>query len=129
MAPDAVVSQALGPAAHSFQAVRTPDLEMCAVVEDESEDPLTIFRIHGSLNAGDIPGVPGQATGIVIDATPVDGIGDSAALIHLQASDGALLSLRVQRGDNVYAFIAKDALDSQPKLFALAQAVIANLRP
>jgi hypothetical protein len=71
---------------------------------------------------------PGQTVtlpGYVISA--VNGVGDAAVWIKAQSDSGAYDdSLLVQRGNDVFAFGAPDAPDTQTKLKNLAQAVLTN---
>jgi hypothetical protein len=48
-------------------------------------------------------------------------------LVRLQVDDAVLLSLRVQHGTEVFAFMTKDSADAQARLIALAKAVLENL--
>ena len=59
-----------------------------------------------------------------IERTPVDEIGDSAVLLRIPVDDQMLVSLRVQRGDDVYAFNAADAPETPDRLITLAKAVL-----
>jgi hypothetical protein len=126
IAPDAVIAQALGPSASGVQAFATPTLSSCAV-RDSAAETITIFRISGPPDTDDLPTGPGDASNVVLERTPVDGVGDSALLIRLQTGEGILTSLRVQRGGEVFAFMTKDGPDVPARLTALAQAVLASL--
>jgi hypothetical protein len=66
----------------------------------------------------------GPTGGTCTEATPVDGIGDSAVLLRMLADDQTLVCLRVQRGDDVYEFDATDAPDTPDRLCTLAKAVL-----
>jgi len=59
-----------------------------------------------------------------IETKPVAGIGDSAVLLRISIDDQTLVSLRVQRGDDVYAFNGADAPETPDRLFSLAKAVL-----
>lgn len=59
-----------------------------------------------------------------IETTPVDGIGDSAVLLRIPVDDQILVSLRVQRGADEYAFNAADAPETPDRLITLAKAVV-----
>lgn len=59
-----------------------------------------------------------------IERTPVSGIGNSAVLLRIPVDDQILVSLRVQRGDDEYAFNAPDAPDTPERLVTLAKAVL-----
>ena len=77
------------------------------------EEPCAVHRIF------DREGAPPA-----IDTTPVDDIGDSAVLLRLRVEDQTLVSLRVQRGDDVYTFNAADAPDTSDRLITIAKAVL-----
>jgi hypothetical protein len=61
-----------------------------------------------------------------IESTPVGGIGDSAVLLRIPVDDQMLVSLRVQRGDDVYAFNGADAPETPDRLLTLAKAVLGS---
>jgi hypothetical protein len=65
-----------------------------------------------------------------VQVTPVDGFGDQAVFLSIPVGDGGtVISLRVQRGAEIYAFNTQDAPDAQAKLIAVGTAVLANLTP
>jgi hypothetical protein len=135
IASDDVLAQALGPAAHGVQAFSVPGLESCSVSQgdDANAAGITILHVSGPMTPQDLGAPIGPAGGAgpapdQIQRTPVDGIGDSALLLKIPVGDaGVLVSLRVQRGADVYAFNTQDAADAPARLTALAQAVLASL--
>ena len=122
--PCSIVSDAVIAPAHAIQSVNVPGLESCAV-QDGTATPITILHISGPIDPADMAG-QGQASGPppAIERTQVDGIGDSAVLLRIPVDDETLVSLRVQRGDDVYAFNGADAPETPDRLFALAKAVL-----
>lgn len=119
--PDAAIAPA-----RTIQSINVPGLESCAV-QDGAATPLTIMHISGPIDPADMA-VEGQASGPppAIDRTPVDGIGDSAVLLRIHVDDQTLVSLRVQRGDDVYAFNGPDAPETPDRLITLARAVLSG---
>jgi hypothetical protein len=115
--------------AHAIQSVNVPGLESCAV-QDGAATPITIMHISGPIDPADVAG-QGQASGPppAIERTPVDGIGDSAVLLRIPVDDQTLVSLRVQRGEDVYAFNGADEPETPGRLFALAKVVLAGVTP
>ena len=86
-----------------------------------------MLHITGPIDPADMAD-QGQASGAAppIGRTPVDGIGDSAVLLRIPVDDQTLVSLRVQRGDDVYAFNGADAPDTPDRLITLAKAVLGS---
>jgi hypothetical protein len=126
-ASDDVVSQALGSPTHAVQGIELPDLQTCAVIDPSGGSPLSMFKIDSSSDSLTDAGLPGSdvstpPTPVQVD--PVDGIGDSAAYLHLAIDDKTMLSLRVQVGTIVYAFNAPDTADAPAKLMTLGKAVL-----
>jgi hypothetical protein len=119
-----MVSDAVIAPARAFQSVNVPGLESCAV-QDGAATPITILHISGPIDPADIAD-QGQGSGAApaIERTPVDGIGDSAVLLRLPVDDQTVVSLRVQRGDDVYAFNGADAPETPNRLLSLAKAVL-----
>jgi hypothetical protein len=139
LAPDAVLAPALGPAAHGVQGLDAPGLESCAVGEADHPS-IAIYHLSGPFAPGDLtapigpdaaapqtesPGQPGSG----VQVTPVDGLGDPAVLLTIPAGpDGTpVLSLRVQHGADVFAFLTPDAPDGPARLLAVARVVLTNL--
>lgn len=123
--PCGIVSEAAIAPAHAIETVNVPGLESCAV-EDGAATAITILRISGPTDpAADMAG-QGQGFGAApaIERTPVDGIGDSAVLLRIPVDDQTVVSLRVQRGDDVYAFNGADAPETPDRLITLAKAVL-----
>jgi hypothetical protein len=119
--PDAVIAPA-----HAFETVKVPGLESCAV-QDGDASVITVLHISGPIDPGDVAGegLPSSAP-TSIDTRPVDGIGDSAVLLRIPVDDQTLVSLRVQRGDDVYAFNTADAPETPDRLFSLAKTVLGS---
>jgi hypothetical protein len=111
--------------AHAFQAFKIPSVESCAV-DDGVSNPISILHISGALDPDDV-NVPGAASAAAppIETTPIDGLGDSAKVLRFMLDEGVLVSLRVQRGSEVFAFNTEDAPDAQSRLTALATTVLA----
>lgn len=89
----------------------------CALIPDG------LIHITGSIDLSDtsLPGGPEPP----IERTPVDGIGDSALLLRISVENtDVLVSLRVQRGNEVFAFNTADAPDARDRLIALARVVL-----
>jgi len=122
--PCSMVSDAAIAPAHAIETVNVPGLESCAV-QDGAATPITILHISGPIDPADIAD-QGQAPGAAppIETTPVDSIGDSAVLLRIPVDDETLVSLRVQRGDDVYAFNGADAPETPDRLISLAKAVL-----
>jgi len=122
--PCGIVSDAVIAPAHAIETVNVPGLESCAV-QDGAATPITILHISGPIDPADMAG-EGQTSGAApaIESTPVGGIGDSAVLLRIPVDDETLVSLRVQRGDDVYAFNGADAPDTPERLVTLAKAVL-----
>ena len=148
LAPDTVLVPVLGPSAHGVQGLAMPGLESCSVRE-ATHPSIAIYHISGPFEPGDLtaplgpdqtgtPGTPRDADpgaeapdrqGPGVQVTPVGGLGDGALFLTIPVGpDGApLLSLRVQRGADVFAFNTPDAPDGQARLMAVARAVLTNL--
>lgn len=122
--PCSIVSDAVIAPARAIQSVNVPGLESCAV-QDGAATPMTIMHISGPIDPADMGG-DGEASGASppIESTPVDGIGDSAVLLRIPVDDETLVSLRVQRGHDVYAFNGADAPETPDRLITLAKAVL-----
>jgi hypothetical protein len=126
-ASDDVVSQALGTPTRAIQGLDDPDLQTCAVINPGGGSPLSIFKINAqavdSLTEG-LPGADGAAPTPPVQVDPVGGLGDSAAYLHIPVAGDTMLSLRVQVGDTVYAFNAKETADAPAMLMSLGKAVL-----
>jgi hypothetical protein len=126
-ASDDVVSQALGTPSRAIQGLDDPDLQTCAVINPSGGSPLSIFKINASavdsMTAG-LPGADGSAPTQPVQVDPVGGLGDSAAYLHIPVDGDTMLSLRVQVGDTVYAFNAKETADAPATLMSLGKAVL-----
>jgi len=122
--PCGMVSDAVIAPAHAIETINVPGLESCAV-QDGAATPITILHISGPVDPADMDG-QGQPPDAVppIEITPVDGIGYSAVLLRIPVDDQTLVSLRVERGDDVYAFNTADAPDTPDRLITLAKAVL-----
>jgi hypothetical protein len=122
--PCTIVSDAVIAPAHAIQGLDAPGVESCAV-QDAAGAPIAIFHISGPIDPDDIavrgtvPAAPAP-----IESMPVDGIGDSAVLVRVTIGDKVLVSLRVQHGDDVFAFNAADSPETPDRLVALAKAVL-----
>lgn len=125
--PCSFVSDAVIAPAHAIETVRAPGLESCAV-QDGAATPITILHISGPIDPADFVD-ESEASGAPppIERTPVDGIGDSALLLRIPVDDQTLVSLRVQRGDDVYAFNTADAPETPARLITLAKAVLGGV--
>jgi hypothetical protein len=120
----AIVSDAMIAPAHAIQGLNAPGLESC-VVRGGTGRSIAIYHITGPVDPDDIamPG-PLPATLASTESVPVAGIGDSAVLQRGTIDGKALVSLRVQRADEVFAFIADDASETPDRLLVLAKAVL-----
>jgi hypothetical protein len=145
VASDTVVSQALGPTAHSMGGLASgTGLDICAVtVGAQVISLMHIANATGpALNTSDAqamfdamsaagPTAPGGGAGAaatLVQTTPVSGVGDAAVLMLLQQPGvGSFQSLIVQHGSDVFSFNTDDSTDAQTQLVALATAVLANL--
>jgi hypothetical protein len=123
-APCSLVLDAVIAPAHAIETVKVPGFESCAV-QDGAATPITILHISGPIDPADVTD-QGQGPGAAppIESTPVGGIGDSAVLLRIPVDDETLVSLRVQRGDDVYAFNGADAPETPDRLLSLAKAVL-----
>jgi hypothetical protein len=134
LAPDAVLAKALGPSAHGIQGLTAPDLESCGVAA-AGKPNISIFHITIGSDPEDLtaPIGPTQDAGAdqpaqVVQVTPVDGFGDQAVFIAIPVGDaGTVISLRVQRGAEIYAFNTRDAPEAQATLMEVGRAVLDNL--
>lgn len=125
--PCGIVSDAVIAPAHAIESVNVPGLESCAV-QDGAATPLSILHISGPIDPADMAD-EGEGSGAPppIERTPVAGIGDSAVLLRIPVDDQTLLSLRVQRGDDVYAFNGPDTPGTPDRLINLARAVLSGM--
>jgi hypothetical protein len=124
--PCSFVSDAVIAPAHAIQSVNVPGLESCAV-QDGAASPITIMHISGPIDPADLAG-EGETSGAAppIESTPVDGIGDSAVLLRIPVDDQTVVSLRVQRGQDVYAFNGADLPETPDRLISLAKAILSG---
>jgi len=128
-ASDDVVSQALGAPAHVIQAIESPDLQTCAVLNPNGGSPVSLFKINAQsdlLADAQLPGSDGAGPTNPVQVEPVSGLGDSAVYLHLAVDTDTMLSLRVQVGTTVYAFNAEDTPDAPATLLALGKAVLSQ---
>ena len=125
--PCGIVSDAAIAPAHAIETINVPGLESCAV-QDGAATPMIVLHISGPIDPADMAG-EGQASGAAppIERTPVAGIGDSAVLLRIPVDDQTLVSLRVHRGDDVYAFNGPDAPETPDRLITLAKAVLGGV--
>src|SRR5262249_8783346 len=108
-APDAVLAQALGPSTRGVQGLTAPGLESCGVAT-AGQPTISIYHITGGLDPDDLTAPIGTAQdgaadqpSANVEVTPVAGFGDQAVFLTIPIGEaGTLLSLRVQRGDEVY---------------------------
>lgn len=121
--PCGMVADAAVAPARAVQGFNIPSMQSCAV-DDGASTPITILHITGPIDTTgvSIPGAPAAAA--AIESTPVDGFGDSAVLLRIPVGEGTLVSLRVQRGAEVYAFNSDDAPDTPDRLMSLARIVL-----
>jgi hypothetical protein len=134
LAPDAVLAQALGPSAHGIQGLTAPGLESCGVTA-AGQPTISIYHITGGLDPQDLTTPIGPAqdgdsdqSATNVQVTPADGLGDQAAFLTIDVGEaGTLLSLRVQRGAEIYAFNTRDAPEAQATLLQVGKAVLDNL--
>jgi hypothetical protein len=143
IAPDPVVSQALGPTAQSLGGTSGAGLDFCAIsVGTEMISLVHLANAAGpALSTADAQSVASELTAVgpaggagagasaqLIQTTPVSGVGDAAVLMLMQQPGvGTFQSLIVQHGTDVFSFNTSDSTDAQAQLTALASAVLANL--
>jgi hypothetical protein len=120
-----MVSDAVIAPAHAIQGLNAPGLESCAV-QDDAAAPIAIYHISGPLDPDDssAPGPLAAALASNSESVAVAGIGDSAVLQRGTIAGKAVVSLRVQRADEVFAFIAEDSPGTADRLTALAKVVL-----
>jgi hypothetical protein len=124
MLPDVLLAQALGPGARAHQGLSIPgNLETCAIADGSGQASISVFHISGGFDADSVPAAP-SSSGVDVEVTPAGGVGDSAMYLLIKLDDGPLLSLRVQRGSDVYAFNTQDSPGARDRLMALAQATL-----
>ena len=136
LAPDAVLAQALGPTAHGIQGLTAPGLESCGVAA-AGQPTISIYHITGGVDPDDLtapigPGQDGAADQPTakVQVTPADGVGDQAVFLTISVGEaGTLLSYRVQRGAEIYAFNTRDAPEARSTLIEVGKAVLDNLSP
>jgi hypothetical protein len=136
LAPDAVLAQALGPSAHGIQGLTAPGLESCGITA-AGQPTISIYHITVGSDPEDLTAPIGPAQDGAADqspanvqVTPADGFGDQAVFLSIPVGEaGTLLSLRVQRGSEIYAFNTRDAPDAQATLMGVGKAVLDNLGP
>jgi hypothetical protein len=116
------VSDAAIAPARAIQSIYVPGMESCAVLDDSGDADTSILHITGPIDTTGLP--TDDASAAAIESTPVDGFGGSAMLLRIPVDDATLLSLRVQRGDEVFGFNTKDGPDSASRLLTLAQKVL-----
>jgi hypothetical protein len=134
LAPDAVLAQALGPSAHGTQGLSAPGLESCGVAA-AGQPTISIYHITSGSDPEDLtapigPAKDGAANqpATNVQVTPADGFGEGAIFLAIPVGGaGTLISLRVQRGAEIYAFNTRDAPDAQATLMAVGKAVLESL--
>jgi hypothetical protein len=140
IAPDAVVSQALGPSAHSVGGPSGLGLDFCNISVGSESISVLHMAAGAAPSPTDAQTMAAQLTGAVgsapvtaaaaftVQSTPVSGIGDNAVLMLMQQPGvGTMQSLVVQRGGDTFSFNTIDSSDAVAQLTALATAVLANL--
>ena len=124
--PCDLVSDAMIAPAHAIQGLNAPGLESCAV-QDGAAAPVAIYHISGPIDPDElaVPGAPPSALASS-ESAAVDGVGDSALLQRGTIDGKAVVSLRVQRADEVFAFITEDSPGVADRLIALAKVVLGS---
>ena len=147
IASDAVISQALGPAAHAQGLVTPVGMDTCLVFDGSSDKPITVLHLTGIL---DPSGLAQPAAGApsfnkftppwFVQGTPdatsmssasasaqsVPGLGDYAMLLSATQGGQTVTTLTVVSGTDTFSFVSEGGTDAPTKLPTLAKAVIAN---